>query len=413
VISTMEWRRGHDGHRIQGVLELEPDELDARVRGLRLTMGGATGDIVLGQVSPLREDETRFYATVVHALDDQQVKLTTIEWPKRSFDEWWSETRGTVARRIGTAFEFRLPKVDGADCVDDTWTPTLQLLDPRYWHTAVWTGSEMIVFGGMSAVGNTYGDGSRYDPATDTWTLLPATGSPGPRQSHVAVWTGTKMVVWGGRADTSGGLYDPVTDTWEPTSTASAPDARVNASVVWTGTEMLVWGGDGAAGMANSGGRYNPATNTWTPMATAPLTPRAWHTAVWTGSQMIIRGGYNVHLGQLYGDGARYSPATNSWTPVTGVNAPDARTYHTAVWSGTEMIVWGGVNEPAYDQTGGRYNPTTDTWTPTSLVNPPSLRWFHVAVWTGTEMIVQGGSFGVVAGGRYNPATDTWAATSP
>ena len=30
------------------------------------------------------------------------------------------------------------------------WTPTLQLLDPRYWHTAVWTGSEMIVFGGMS-----------------------------------------------------------------------------------------------------------------------------------------------------------------------------------------------------------------------------------------------------------------------
>ncbi len=138
-------------------------------------------------------------------------------------------------------------------------------------------------------------------------------------------------------------------------------------------------------------------------MATAPLAPRAYHTAVWTGSEMIVWGGYNVHIGQLYGDGARYSPATNSWTPVAAANAPAARCYHTAVWTGTEMIVWGGANEPAYDQSGGRYNPATDTWTPTSLVDAPSLRWFHTAVWTGTEMIVQGGSFGVVAGGRYDP----------
>ena len=63
---------------------------------------------------------------------------------------------------------------------------TLHLLDPRYWHTAVWTGSEMIVFGGMSSVGTIYGDGRRCDPATDTWTLLPATGSPGERQAQPA-----------------------------------------------------------------------------------------------------------------------------------------------------------------------------------------------------------------------------------
>jgi len=415
VINTVEWRRGHDGHRVPGVLDLEPDDFDARVRELRLTMGGATGDIVLDRVSPLREDETRFSAIIVHALDDQQVELTTMEWPKRSFDEWWSETRGTLAPEPeNAAFEFRLPKVEGSGCVDDTWTPTLQLLDPRYWHTAVWTGSEMIVFGGMSSVGTTYGDGSRYDPATETWTLLPTVGSPGARQSHVAVWTGTEMVVWGGRADTSGGRYNPATNSWSPTALAGAPQARVNASVVWTGSQMFVWGGEGSTGLLNSGGRYDPASNTWTSMATAPLTPRAYHSAVWTGTEMIIWNGYNVHLGELYGDGARYRPATNSWTPVATTNAPDARCYHTAVWSGTEMIVWGGANEPAYDQSGGRYNPVTDTWTPTSLVDAPSHRRFHVAVWTGSEMIVQGGtgSFNIVAGGRYDPASDTWTATN-
>ncbi len=94
---------------------------------------------------------------------------------------WWSETRGPAGAGAGRD-GLRVPaprRVAGTACADDTWTPTLQLLDPRYWHTAVWTGSEMIVFGGMSSVGTTYGDGSRYDPATDTWTLLPAIGSPG------------------------------------------------------------------------------------------------------------------------------------------------------------------------------------------------------------------------------------------
>ena len=170
-------------------------------------MGREAAGIELGRPSPLHEDEHRFYSIVVHELDGEQVRATTTEWPKRPFENWWSETRGQVSPEPGaTDFMYRLPViagVAGTACTDDSWTPTLQLLDPRYWHTAVWTGSEMIVFGGMSSVGTIYGDGSRYDPATDTWQLLPALGSPGARQSHVAVWTGTEMVVWGGRADAS------------------------------------------------------------------------------------------------------------------------------------------------------------------------------------------------------------------
>ena len=89
---------------------------------------------------------------------------------------------------------------------------------------------------------------------------------------------------------------------------------------------------------------------------------------------MIVWGGYNVHLGELYGDGARYNPATNSWTPVAGTGAPNARTYHTAVWTGTEMIVWGGVNSPAYDRQRRPLQPRDRTpGRPTSLVDAPSL----------------------------------------
>ena len=55
-----------------------------------------------------------------------------------------------------TDFAYRLPLISGTAgtaCADDSWTPTLQLLDPRYWHTAVWTGLKMIVWGGYDEFG--------------------------------------------------------------------------------------------------------------------------------------------------------------------------------------------------------------------------------------------------------------------
>jgi hypothetical protein len=67
------------------------------------------------------------------------------------------------------------------------------------------------------------------------------------------------MIVWGGDdasgpADT-GGQYNPVGDVWLPTSTTSVPVARDTHTAVWTGTSMIVWGGlDSNPGPLNSGG---------------------------------------------------------------------------------------------------------------------------------------------------------------
>ena len=82
----------------------------------------------------------------------------------------------------------------------------------------------------------------------------------------------------------------------------------------------------------------------------------------------------------------------NTWTATTTSNAPSARADHTAVWTGSEMIVWGGGILGTSFNTGGRYNPSTDSWTATSTTNAPSARGIHTAVWTGSEMIVWGGS---------------------
>ena len=152
----------------------------------------------------------------------------------------------------------------------------------------------------------------------------------------------------------------------------------------------------------------------WTPtsLTNAP-DGRDDHTAVWTGSEMIIWGGY-VN-GNASNTGGRYNPVTNTWTATSTTNAPAARYLHTAVWTGSEMIIWGGWNGNILN-TGGRYNPSTNTWTATSVAGAPPARWHHTAVWTGSEMIVWGGEDrngnALNTGGRYNPNTDTWTATS-
>ena len=153
--------------------------------------------------------------------------------------------------------------------------------------------------------------------------------------------------------------------------------------------------------------------DTWTPTSfnNAPG-GRTFHTAVWTGSEMIVWGG--VDVSGYFNTGGRYDPSTDSWTATSTASAPDGREVHTAVWTGSEMIVWGGYNGSDLN-TGGRYNPGTDSWTATSTTNAPAARDSQAAVWTGSEMIVWGGfSSGSYfnTGGRYNPVTDHWAATS-
>ena len=128
--------------------------------------------------------------------------------------------------------------------------------------------------------------------------------------------------------------------------------------------------------------------DTWTATSTtnAP-SPRDEHTAVWTGTEMIVWGGINSP--DVLNTGGRYNPSTDTWTATSTTNAPDARAEHTAVWTGSEMIVWGGICCGGSDlNTGGRYNPATDSWTATSTANAPDGRLMHTAVWTGTEMIV-------------------------
>jgi len=369
-------------------------------------------------------------------------------------------TSSRPARTIAPPAEgYALPAIPaGVGCINDTWATSsltnasgANVPTARQLHTVIWTGSEMIVWGGWNGTSTAYNTGGRYTPATDSWTFSSLTGATGPdvppaRYRHTAVWTGTEMIVWGGQnaagtALNNGGRYNVATDGWIHSALTAAtgsnvPSARTLHTAVWTGTEMIVWGGtpNTVSNALNNGGRYNPSTDAWVLSlltgATGSYTPsaRVDHTAVWTGSEMIVWGGQNAG-GAAVNDGGRYIPSTDAWALTNLTNAlgsftPSARFRHTAVWSGTEMIVWGGAASDAGMglNNGGRYDPTIDGWVLSSLTNAtgsfiPGGRQRHAAVWTGADMIVWGGSTdGSTAllntGGRFAPDLDRWVLTT-
>jgi hypothetical protein len=334
------------------------------------------------------------------------------------------------ARAAATGDSSVLPPPALPGCVNDTWTATSTgALMPatRQDHAAVWTGEEMIVWGGYAGFSLGFvNTGGRYNPATNSWAPT-STGAnvPGARRSATAVWTGTEMIVWGGTDDGStglntGGRYNPATDSWTAASTgANAPVGRLTHTAVWTGTQMIVWGGrtvQNSSPALNSGGRYNPTTDSWTTTSTGANVPtsRSDHSSAWTGTEMIVWGGLSNTFGSL-NTGGRYNPSTDAWTTTsTGANVPAARGYHAAVWTGAAMVLWGGGGA-SLQNTGGVYSPLTDSWSTTASINAPTARRSCTAVWTGSEMIVWGGvtSTGITAtGGRYNPGTNSWTATS-
>jgi hypothetical protein len=128
--------------------------------------------IKTGVLSPLQEDEGHYYATALIEKTNDRLKLATVAWLKEPFESCRAKAESQAPVTITTASaNHMLPKISDGGCIDDTWTATAGAPDARHLHTAVWTGSEMIVWGGEGAFSLFNNTGGSYNPSTDTWAL--------------------------------------------------------------------------------------------------------------------------------------------------------------------------------------------------------------------------------------------------
>ncbi|MFN2606419.1 MAG: Kelch repeat-containing protein [Acidimicrobiales bacterium] len=288
------------------------------------------------------------------------------------------------------------PLADGAayDPVADRWRMLAPSpLSPRGAAAAVWTGSEMLVWGGEART-TPLADGAAYDPVADRWRMLAA--SPlGPRRTS-GVWTGKELVVWGGRDAASqtqlvfyadGAAYDPTADRWRVLAPSPLPERELRGGMTWTGSEVVAWGGGTGDEAFADGAAWSPATDTWRTLARSPLAAR-FAQAIWTGKEVVVWGGEDWR--QVFADGAAWDPAAGTWRTISP-SPLKARIVATTVWTGSSMLVWGGSPGTYNDffGDGAAYDPAADRWTPVPLF---SGRLAPAAVWTGSELVVWSGT---------------------
>src|SRR5438067_6803333 len=122
--------------------------------------------IKTGVLSPLREDEGHYYAVAVTNKGKDRLKLATVAWLKEPLRSWLAKAETQVPvtmAAIGANYALPVIASPSGGCTDDTWTATSTTSAPaaRELHTAVWTGSEMIVWGGLGS-GGRLNTGGRY-----------------------------------------------------------------------------------------------------------------------------------------------------------------------------------------------------------------------------------------------------------
>jgi hypothetical protein len=295
-----------------------------------------------------------------------------------------------------------------------------------------WAGEELVVWGGWTRDRRLHADGAAYDPRTGRWRPVP----PAPQaqvftDDRAAVWTGRELLLWGGdtpvagaRADgrmrRGGGLaYDPAAGRWRRLRPPPGLPLERARAAGWTGTELLVV--DAEVGPQATGGRlrgaaYDPAADRWRRLAPSPrlgggdLLER---TVLWAGTRLLVwrfldrPGSAATAAGEPDEvDLWAYDPAPDRWTVLA---SPSPRTRPllaraSLAWTGGEILAvqHTSVLPPDPAPFAGRYDPDRDRWAP--IADPPQRVDFRAPgalVWTGAALVA-GGSH------AYDPTGDRW-----
>lgn len=281
-----------------------------------------------------------------------------------------------------------------------------------------WTGAQLIVWGGQSKT--ITGDGSRggvWSSQRKAWRTVTSADAPHNRYQHSSVWTGDNLIIWGGISVSGGetyladgGIYNPEYDSWDDSLRAEIIKGRAGHSAVWTGAEMIVWGGFDDTQEFADGAIYNPKTRKWRALPTenAP-SARSSHLAGWTGSKMIIFGGKNDN--KEIANGGIYDTETGKWSKMARPGQLiEATSGMSTSWVDDHLVVWGGEVDGMPVGTGAVWNPETNEWSEMASSGAPSPRSLHLAVSTGKQLIVFGGrnDIAYTDGAVYSPADNKW-----
>lgn len=229
------------------------------------------------------------------------------------------------------------------DPVQDVWSERAD--PPPSLARSAWTGSEWVFVSGTSSG---EASDSKYLPESDRWVALPSAGLEGRGSDRQVVWTGEELVLFASTFDEEGqptnGFYralvlDDDQQTWRllplpriannGNRWIAAGDFVVNPTGGSTGP------GNGPANDFDYGGILDLRTEEWKPLGDRPFI---------SDPNPFSRTGYIGEAdGWVVDDSFLFDPASGRWHEIRP--RPDDVNPGIAVWTGREILTWGGFSE--------------------------------------------------------------------
>ena len=351
------------------------------------------------------------------------------------YDSAASECRHAMRREISpqSRSAFTGSRIARTACSVLSYEPTATTNAPagRTDAEVVFDGEKVYFIGGRSTSNNS--EVVSLDPISNRWVDINLTGASGIGQiGHAAVFTGKEILVWGGEGNSgsAGAAYSPALDEWRTINQGlRAPPSRGHFAHTWTGTEWFVWGGKDSQTTLSDGAIYSPDSDSWHRVRRSPLSAREGAAAVKTSTGILVVGGLDDASTQL-GDYAFYQPQTNTWGRTGTMPQCSGRTKALVIdkyilvlsetgwcqydieqdqWSvipprpnqrisfpygdgvftsnGSELLVYGG-SISATDGVLDSYEPSTRQWRTPLNGGPQSSRLQSLGIWTGCRLLV-------------------------
>lgn len=146
----------------------------------------------------------------------------------------------------------------------NTWSPMTTTNAPsgRLGKGYAVGNGKLFIIGGITPSGSTFlSDAYLYDIATDTWTLLPASGL-GARDNIMTAFTGSGIVAFGGSANGGpiggGAVYNLSSNSWSLMSTTGAPTNLSGVTTAFANNKFVV-----IPVTVSTTYLYDVNTNTW------------------------------------------------------------------------------------------------------------------------------------------------------
>jgi WD40 repeat protein len=251
-------------------------------------------------------------------------------------------------REEGTS-EIAIASAEIFDPVNNTFTPTSDMNEPRNGHTStLLPNGKVLLAGGWNQQGRT-ATAELYDPQTGTFEYTSSLMSPRQGLTATLLENGQVLIAGGDSArntpQITAELYDPTTEIFTPTGNLNNGRFGHTATLLTDGKVLLIGGTSGNDNILASAEIYNPATGQFTSTGDANVV-RYKHTAVLLqdGSVLILGGADQRDWNGKYDSAEIYNVKIGTFRQVANMNQERFKLADAAVLLANGNVLIGGGN---------------------------------------------------------------------